>query len=87
MATIRKRKEKYVVIYDFIDDTGKRRQKWETCETKAEATKRKTKLNWTRQTTNLLLPQTNHSRVFSWNGLKFMVKPTGSLILTLEIWG
>ena len=40
MATIRKRKDKYVVIYDYINEKGVRKQKWETCESKAEANKR-----------------------------------------------
>ena len=40
MATIRKRKDKYVVIYDYINEKGERKQKWETCESKAEANKR-----------------------------------------------
>lgn len=40
MATIRKRKDKYVVIYDYINEKGVRKQKWETCESKTEANKR-----------------------------------------------
>ena len=37
MATIKKRNEKYVVIYDYIDEEGKRKQKWKTCTSKKEA--------------------------------------------------
>ena len=39
MATVRKRNEKYVVIYDYMGNTGKRKQRWETFNTKTEANK------------------------------------------------
>lgn len=41
MASIVKRKSKYSVVYDYIDENGKRRQRWETFSTNAEAKKRK----------------------------------------------
>lgn len=37
MASIVKRKSKYSVVYDYIDENGKRRQRWETFSTNAEA--------------------------------------------------
>ncbi len=40
MASIVKRKSKYSVVYDYIDENGKRRQRWETFSTNAEAKKR-----------------------------------------------
>ena len=41
MASIVKRKSKYSVVYDYIDENGKRRQRWETFSTNAEAKKTK----------------------------------------------
>ena len=34
MASIRERKGKFNVIYNYKDDSGKRKQKWETYDTK-----------------------------------------------------
>ena len=41
MASIKRRKDKFCVIYNYTDTDGKRKQKWETYATKAEAQKRK----------------------------------------------
>ena len=40
MASIKKRGNKFCVIYHYNGSEGKRRQKWETYDTKAEAKKR-----------------------------------------------
>ena len=37
MASIKQRKSKFSVIYWYMDDTGERKQKWDTLETKKEA--------------------------------------------------
>jgi len=44
MATIIKRKTKYSVVYAYTDSNGKKRQKWETCGSHAEAKKRKSEI-------------------------------------------
>ena len=41
MASIKQRKSKFSVIYWYMDDTGERKQKWDTLETKKEAKARK----------------------------------------------
>lgn len=41
MATIVKRKKKYAVVYNFIEDSGEKKQKWETWNTYKDALKRK----------------------------------------------
>lgn len=41
MASIVKRKSKYSVVYDYTDENGKRRQRWETFSTNAEAKTKK----------------------------------------------
>lgn len=33
MATIIKRKKSYSVVYNYKDENGKTKQKWETCHT------------------------------------------------------
>lgn len=45
MASIRERNGKFNVIYSYTNEKGERKQKWETYETKAEAKRRKRKLN------------------------------------------
>lgn len=49
MATIRERKGKYCVIYNYVDDEGKRRQKWETYKTKSEAVRRKKEVEYKKE--------------------------------------
>lgn len=41
MATIIKRKKSYSVVYNYKDENGKTKQKWETCHNYKEALKRK----------------------------------------------
>ena len=41
MASIRERNGKFCVIYHYMDEEGKRRQKWETYKTRGEANRRK----------------------------------------------
>ena len=48
MASIVKRKNKYSVVYAYFDEAGKRRQRWETYETNAEAKKRKLRSSMSR---------------------------------------
>ena len=44
MASIIKRKKNYSVVYNYTDDKGETRQKWETCYTHKEALKRKAEI-------------------------------------------
>ena len=41
MATIIKRKKSYSVVYNYKDENGETKQKWETCHNYKEALKRK----------------------------------------------
>ena len=41
MATIKQRKSSFSVIYWYLNDTGERKQKWDTLETRKEAKQRK----------------------------------------------
>ena len=56
MASIVKRKSKYSVVYAYIDEHGKRRQRWETFDTSAEAKKRKTQIEYEQETGNFIIP-------------------------------
>ncbi len=41
MASIVKRKKSYSVIYNYVDEHGETKQKWETCQTHKDALRRK----------------------------------------------
>lgn len=46
MASIKKRNNKYCVIYSYKDENGETHQKWETYDSMAEAKKRKTEVEY-----------------------------------------
>ena len=46
MASIRERNGKFCVIYNYKDSEGKKRQKWETFPTRADAKKRKKEIEY-----------------------------------------
>ena len=61
MATIIKRKKAYSVVYNYVDENGETKQKWETVHTHKEALRRKAEVENT-QNAGTFLPQT--SRLF-----------------------
>ena len=56
MASIVKRKKKYSVVYTYIDESGKKRQKWETFDTSTEAKKRKNQIEYEQETGSFIVP-------------------------------
>lgn len=60
MASIIKRKKNYSVVYNYEDENGETRQKWETCHTHAEALKRKSEVE-NQQYTGTFLPPSNQN--------------------------
>ena len=48
MASIVKRKSKYSVVYDYTDENGKRRQRWETSAQMQKQKNEKSKLSMSR---------------------------------------
>ena len=56
MATIIKRKKNYSVIYNYTDENGESRQKWETCYTHKEALRRKAEIENKQLTGTFLTP-------------------------------
>lgn len=57
MASIIKRKNKFAVVYTYVDENGNKRQKWESFATNAEAKKRKTQIEYEQDTGTLIVPQ------------------------------
>ncbi|MEA4912227.1 MAG: site-specific integrase [Oscillospiraceae bacterium] len=56
MASIIKRKNKYSVVYRYIDESGNQRQRWETFATNAEAKKRKSEVEFQQDTGTFIVP-------------------------------
>ena len=56
MASIKKRGNSYCVIYNCLDENGRRRQKWESYATKAEAQKRKKEIEYKNALGPLVVP-------------------------------
>ena len=56
MASIKKRGNSYCVIYNCLDENGRRRQKWESYATKAEAQKRKKEIEYKSALGPLVVP-------------------------------
>lgn len=56
MASIQKRNKKYCVIYSYIDEKGKKKQKWETYRSYQEALKRQKEIEYKQSLGNLVVP-------------------------------
>ena len=56
MASIFQRNGKYAVMYTYVDESGKRKQKWESFKTKAEAYKRKKEVEYKKTAGTLTVP-------------------------------
>lgn len=56
MASIVKRKSKYSVVYICVDESGIKRQKWESFSYHAEAKKRKAQIEFQQSTGTFVMP-------------------------------
>ena len=56
MRSIIKRKKNYSVVYNYVDENGETKQKWETWHTHKEALKRKAEIENQQHTGTFLLP-------------------------------
>ncbi len=74
MATVRKRKNKYVVIYDYINEMGERKQKWETRESKADAEKRAREIEYEKSRDNFITPNDQTVAEFFAEWIPFQAK-------------
>ena len=59
MASIIKRKNKYAVVYNYKDEMGNIRQKWESFDTNAEAKKRKATVEFEQLNGTFIVPTAN----------------------------
>ena len=57
MASIYKRNGKFAVMYNYVDENGKRKQKWESFKTQAEAMKRKKEVEYRTLAGTLQVPK------------------------------
>ena len=57
MASIVERNHKFKVVYYYKNDAGKRIQKWETYDTKAEARKRKKEIEYKQELGTFVAPK------------------------------
>lgn len=56
MASIVKRRNRYSVVYNIVDESGTKRQKWETFATNADAKKRKAQIEYEQQNGTFIVP-------------------------------
>ena len=57
MASLKKRNGKYCVIYRYRDKEGKKKQKWETFDSRAEAVKRMKEIEYKKSNGTFVVPQ------------------------------
>ena len=57
MASIQIKKGKHYVVYNYTDETGARKQKWEPCKSEAHAKKRKKEIEYKEGIGQIILPQ------------------------------
>ena len=62
MATVKERKGKFIVIYDYKDENGKRKHKCETYKTRTEARRRKKQIEFKQQEGTFVIPRCKNLR-------------------------
>ena len=62
MASIHERNGKFCVVYNYVNVDGKRKQKWETYETRAEAKRRKKEIEYRTAAGSLVVPKCKYLR-------------------------
>ena len=62
MASIHERNGKFCVVYNYVNADGKRKQKWETYETRAEAKRRKKEIEYRTAAGSLVVPKCKYLR-------------------------
>ena len=56
MASIKKRRNKYNVVYYYVNEQGERKQKWEVFDTEAEAKHRKAEVEYKQSSRTFISP-------------------------------
>ena len=80
MASIISRNNRFYVIYSYMDEQGKRKQKWETFKTLPEAKERKAQIEYSQQLGTFTIPSCT-----TLSDLHSTVKPNGPSPLTQAI--
>lgn len=78
MASIIKRKKNYSIVYNYTDENGETRQKWETRTSYQDALKRKAEVENQQFTGTSFRPATRPSQNFFWTLFLFMGKRSGA---------
>ena len=84
MASIIKRKKNYSVVYNYVDENGETKQKWETWHTHKEALKRKAEIE-NQQHTGTFLPPSNQTITEFLYDFVGSVKPNRAVITNIGI--
>lgn len=77
MASIIKRKKNYSVVYNYVDENGETKQKWETWHTHKEALKRKAEIE-NQQHTGTFLRTIRRYPIFFLTSYPFTEKRSGA---------
>lgn len=80
MASIIKRKKNYSVVYNYVDENGETKQKWETWHTHKEALKRKAEIENQQDTGTFLLPSNQTITEFFMTSYLFTEKRNGACL-------
>jgi hypothetical protein len=73
MASIIKRRNKFSVVYRFVDENGVQRQRWETFNTNAEAKKRKSEVEFQQDSGTFIVRLPRRWMIFSENTCQYTV--------------
>lgn len=80
MASIIKRKKNYSVVYNYVDENGETKQKWETWHTHKEALKRKAEIENQQHTGTFLPPTIRQSPSFFMTSYLFTERRNGACL-------
>jgi len=86
MASIKKRRNKWNIVYYYTDDAGPKKQKWEVFDTEAEAKTRKAEVEYKQKVNRFITPKNLTVSEFLVNFVElYGVKKWGSHIFDYEI--
>jgi phage integrase family len=57
MASLVERKNRYYVVYTYENEAGEKKQKWESCKTKADAQRRKSEVEYRQELGSIVISQ------------------------------
>ena len=57
MASLVERNKRYYVVYSYEDEKGEKKQKWEGFNTRADAIRRKSEVEYRKEVGSVIIPQ------------------------------